>query len=305
MTDVQGETVIFEAADGWKLAGDLYVGPEPQIAIMISAGTGFPRRFYRHLAAYLARLGAVVLTYDYRGIGGSSNGSLPGSSIELPDWGRYDMTAAVEILEQAAPGLPITHIGHSVGGHFLGIMPNQHKIARNAFIAVGSGYFGHHHLRNWPMELYFWWALGTYSLMRHGYVKSIGGWRGEALPPKVFQTWRKWSHRSDYFGSEIETTLHPQHYAKVASPIRSWLFSDDPIATAKANEVLLQIYPNAQKSRTIKTLDNLRIKRAGHDGAFKPGFEKLWEEVFEWLLQSGDRPDQTSTTKKPAPLVRT
>lgn len=286
MTDVQSKTITFSASDGWPLAGDLFIGPAPRIAVMISAGTGFPRRFYRHLAGYLANQGAIVLTYDYRGIGDSVNGSLKGSSIELPDWGRHDMTAGIETLERAATGLPITHIGHSVGGHFLGLMPNHNKIARNAFLAVSSGYFGHHALRNRPLELFFWWGLGSYSLMRHGYIKPVGGWRGEALPPRVFKTWRKWSHRQKYFLPDLGAALAPQHYEAVRSPIRSWVFSDDPIATPKANEVLLEAYPNAPKSLTVTSPQDLNVKRIGHEGAFKPECAPLWSEVYDWLSEA-------------------
>lgn len=283
MTEVHAKPIAFQAMDGWPLKGDLYRCPQPTYAVLISAGTGFPRRFYRHMASHLAQKGAVVLTYDYRGIGDSRNGPVAGSDIDLPDWGRYDMPAAVEALTQAAPGLPVTHVAHSVGGHFLGLMPNHHKITRNAFIAVSTGYIGHHAPHYRPMEAYFWWGLGTYSLMRHGCLKPVGGWRGEALPPKVFKTWRRWSHRRTYFQTDLETMLAPQHYDKVRSPIHSWLFTDDPIATRKASQILLQTYPNAPRNGTVKSPADLGVKRIGHEGAFKPGRERLWDEVHDWL----------------------
>jgi predicted alpha/beta hydrolase len=283
MSTVQSQSLTFQAEDGWQLTGDLYFGPSPKVAILVSSGTGFPRRFYRHMAAYMAGQGAVVLTYDYRGIGGSKTASIARSAIDLPDWGRLDMPAAIDVLEAQVPELPITHLAHSVGGHFLGLMPNHDKIARNAFLAVSTGYIGHHAAHYRPMEAYFWWGLGSYSLMRHGQLKSIGGWRGEALPPEVFKTWRRWSHSPTYFQKDFETTLTPQHYDQVRSPIRSWLFTDDPIATPKAHEVLLDAYPNAPKSLTFTSPKDLKVKRIGHEGAFKPECAPLWADVFEWL----------------------
>ena len=67
--DITQTTIRFAATDGWKLEADIYTSPSPKIAVLISAGTGFPRQFYTGLAMYLARQGAVVLTYDYRGLG--------------------------------------------------------------------------------------------------------------------------------------------------------------------------------------------------------------------------------------------
>ncbi|HCT31957.1 MAG TPA: alpha/beta hydrolase, partial [Sulfitobacter sp.] len=145
--DITQTTIRFAATDGWKLEADIYTSPSPKIAVLISAGTGFPRQFYTGLAMYLARQGAVVLTYDYRGIGGSKGKDLAGSGIDYPDWGRLDAPAALNALEEAAPGLPLTHLCHSVGGHFVGLMPNHSKITRHAFVSVGTGFFGGHHLR--------------------------------------------------------------------------------------------------------------------------------------------------------------
>ena len=280
---MSGETITFEAADGWPLKGDLYRGADPTMAVLISAGTGFPRRFYRHLAAWLAAEGAVVLTFDYRGIGGSAQGDPARRDIEYRDWGRYDQTAAVDALEAAAPGLPITHIAHSVGGHFIGLMPNHAKIRRHAFVAVGSGHWRHHKPHYVPTAMYFWWILGAWSLMRHGYVKTGGGWGGEPLPHGVFTTWRRWAHRRDYLAGDIRDAFGPHFYEDVRAPIRTWLFSDDPIATTSAAPGILDNYPNAPKDYETLTPADVAVNRIGHEGAFRPGREALWRRWREWL----------------------
>ena len=278
-------TIQFNASDGWQLEGDLYEGRNPTLAVVISAGTGFPRRFYHVLATYLAAQGAVVLTYDYRGIGGSGAQNLAASDIDYPDWGRFDTPAAVDAIERLAPNLPITHVAHSVGGHFIGLMPNHEKIARHAFVSIGTGFWGGHHKSNIPAELYFWWGMGTYSLLRFGYIKAIGGWQGEALPPKVFKTWRRWSSRRAYFQPEYDTTLAPQHYDKVTAPIRSWIFPDDPVATPTAAADLLECYPSAPHDIVMRTPADIGVKRIGHEGALRKGREILWAEIWDWLSE--------------------
>ncbi|MEO1612449.1 MAG: alpha/beta hydrolase [Pseudomonadota bacterium] len=277
------EAITFEAGDGWPLEGDLYRGKDPKMALLISGGTGFPRRFYRHVAAWLAAEGAVVLTFDYRGIGGSAHGDPARRDIEYRDWGRYDQVAAVEALEAAAPGLPINHIAHSVGGHFIGLMPNHAKIRRHAFVAVGSGHWRRHKPHYIPTAMYFWWVLGAWSLMRHGYVKPGGGWGGEALPHVVFTTWRRWAHRRDYLAGDIASVFGAHHYEDVRAPIRTWLFSDDPIATERAAPGILDNYPNARKDFERIAPSDVGLRRIGHEGAFRPGREAIWRRWFDWL----------------------
>ncbi|KZL20582.1 Alpha/beta hydrolase family protein [Pseudovibrio axinellae] len=284
MSSVQQETITFQGSDGRSLCGDVFRGENPRIAIMISSGTGFPRGYYQPLATHLANLGAVVLTYDYRGIGESAEKDLAGSKVDLPDWARLDQAAAVDALEKEAAGLPITHIAHSVGGHLIGLMPNQARIKKHAFVNVGAGYFGHHHLKTAPLELYFWWIYGTFALLRWGYIKSAGGWRGAPLPPKMFRTWRRWSQKPGYFKGDLETGLRPHRFDQVKAPIRSWLFPDDSIATQKAAECILGFYPNAPQEIVWRKASDIGVRAIGHEGAFRAGREALWDEWWQWLV---------------------
>ncbi|GHA62550.1 hypothetical protein GCM10008927_29960 [Amylibacter ulvae] len=284
MQNVQSKEVEFRASDGVALAGIVYRGENPTVAILLSAGTGFPQQFYRNAARHLAAKGAVVLTYDYRGIGGSAPTTLANSDIDYPDWGRLDQPAAIDCLADQAPDLPITHLAHSVGGHFIGLMPNHARIKRHAFVSVGTGYLGHHQRKNLPLELYFWWGIGSISLAIFGYVKPILGWRGGALPPKLFKTWRRWSHRKDYFTSEYETLMHPHHYAAVTAPMQTWVFSDDPIATETASAAILACYPNAPSQIVQRAPSDYAQTRIGHDGAFRKGREAIWDECWDWLV---------------------
>ncbi len=277
------ETVRFKADDGWQLSGDLYRGPSPERVILISGATGYARGFYGRVAQWLADQGSIVLTYDYRGIGGSASGDLAGSDIDYPDWGRFDLTAAIQMLNGLEPNLPILHLAHSVGGHFVGLAPNQDLIRKHAFVSVGTGFIGGHHWKQKMLGTYFWWVMGPWSLYRHGYIKPVGGWRGEPLPPILFRTWRRWSHRRSYFKPELDTDLAPQNFDKVTAPIRSWVFSDDPIATASTASDILSCYPNSPQELIYRTPSDLGVRRIGHDGGFRSGREALWQEILEFF----------------------
>lgn len=289
MNDLTTRDFMHPAADGFPLSMRVIHGPKPAVAVLMSAGTGMPKGFYDRFARHLAARGAVVLTYDFRGIAGSRPDDLAAMRMDYPDWGRLDMPAALDALAEAAPDLPIVHVGHSVGGHFLGFMGNQHRIRRHAFAGVGSGWWGRHHRSYNPLELVFWHVYGPWSLMRRGYIKGGGLWAGTDLPRGVWETWRRWCLKPAYFADELKDRLKPHHFEAVTAPIRSWIFTDDPIATPVTGPILLEVYPNAPKAVVVRRPDDYGVARIGHEGAFRRGMEGLWDEMFDWLTDGVTR----------------
>ncbi|MFN4092734.1 MAG: serine aminopeptidase domain-containing protein [Brevundimonas sp.] len=287
MSDITSRDLTGPAADGYPLSMRVIHGPNPTVAVLVSSGTGMPKGFYDRFARHLAGRGAVVLTYDFRGIAGSRPEDLAAMQMDYPDWGRLDMPAALNALAGAAPGLPIVHVGHSVGGHFLGFMGNQDRISRHAFAAVGSGYWGWHHRSYNPLELFFWFGFGPWDLMRRGYIKGGGLWAGTDLPRGVWETWRRWCLKPAYFTDELKDRLRPHHFEAVTAPIRSWIFTDDPIANPRTGPVILGVYPNAPSEMVVRQPGDYGVARIGHEGAFRRGLEPLWDEMFDWLT-AGD-----------------
>ena len=101
-----GREIAVPARDGTELAATLF---EPGVAaaaeaplVVIGGATAVKRSYYARFAAYLAELGHPVLTFDYRGIGGSRRGSLVGSKVRMRDWCILDVPG---VLDWAAPHL--------------------------------------------------------------------------------------------------------------------------------------------------------------------------------------------------------
>lgn len=277
------------ARDGFPLAARLFPADRPHAALMISSGTGFPLGFYDRVARHMAGRGLTTLTYDFRGIAGSRPLDLAAMEMDYVDWGRLDMPAALDALAEAAPGVPLVHVGHSVGGHFVGFMDNQDRIARHAFVSVGSGYWGKHHRGYNPLELYFWFGFGPAHLRRHGHVKSGRLWRGTDLPRGVFETWKRWCLNPRYFADELTERLRPHQFDQVTAPIRSWIFTDDPIANPRTGPDMLAVYPNAPSEMVVRRPPDYGARRIGHEGAFRKGMEPLWNEIADWLVEGGAR----------------
>ena len=72
LDDVFIDDITIPAVDGYLLGATLFLPRcAKRHAVLINSATAVPRKIYRHFAAYLAHRGCAVLTYDYRGIGGS------------------------------------------------------------------------------------------------------------------------------------------------------------------------------------------------------------------------------------------
>lgn len=280
------ETITLAARDGYLLGG-LIVRPEgrPRAGLLVTGGTGFKFSFYRPLAEDAATRGFLVLLFDPRGIGNSAPNDLAAMAMDYTDWGRLDAPAALDRLAEAAPGLPLGHVAHSVGGHFVGLWDNHALVKAHAFACVGSGYWRDHPPLAQLRELYFWHAYGPWSLRRHGFVARGGGWTGAPIPRGVFETWRRWCHRPRYLFDELGApgTLEHHHYDEVAAPMRSWIYTDDPIANSKTAPVILDLYPNAPTEMIVRSPEDYGLRKIGHNGPFARGTEAPRGEILDWL----------------------
>lgn len=270
------ETLI-TCADGVELGATIIRCDDASHVVLISSGTEFPQSYYLALARYFAARGTIALVYDYRGIGASMTAEAL-NTADIPYWGALDLAACIDWLQTAAPDRPLFHLGHSVGGHRVGFASNAGAIRRHAFVAVGSGTWWRHPPSRWPMELYFWWGIGGINLTRSTYIKPGFGWAGGALPGPAFRTWRRWSHSRRYYRNFIETSEYAKGFAAVDAPVRSWIFTDDPIANPKSAQDIFDCYPNADTSIALTQLADFNLRRVGHEGAFKKRCTPLWDQ---------------------------
>ena len=107
-------TTIF-ARDGYRLAATVFAAASPQAVVLINSAAAVPRKIYRGFAEYLAQRGFAVLTYDYRGIGGSRPASLRGFKARMRDWAAQDVAAAVDHARQTWPHLGTTAVNRPPG----------------------------------------------------------------------------------------------------------------------------------------------------------------------------------------------
>ncbi|MEM9810427.1 MAG: alpha/beta hydrolase [Pseudomonadota bacterium] len=285
------EHVTFKARDGYPLVGQLTVPEEtPKAGVLVSAGTGYKARYYQPFAKALAAAGLMAFTYDCRGIGKSAPEDLSQLSMRYSDWGRWDMPAALDTLAGHAQGLPLLHVGHSVGGHFVGFWDNHEKVTAHAFVCVGSGYLGDRPWWKNPAELAFWHVIGPRSINKHGYVQSGRYWKGASLPRGVFEDWKTWCHRPGYYRRDLEGPLKPHHFESVTTPITSFIYTDDLIATPQSGDKMLAFYPNAPQEMRVRRPSAFGIPAIGHGGPFSDRLAPAREEIITWCKDHATTP---------------
>ena len=278
---VQDTTIA--ARDGYQLAATVFT-PEtpPRRAVLINSATAVPRKIYRGLASYLAEQGFAVVTYDYRGIGGSRPRLLRGFKVRMRDWAALDVAGAIDHMRAVWPRLPLAVVGHSFGGQAVGLAPNNGEISRALFVAAQAGYWRLFH----SPEKYRVYAMLRFigSPIAHviGYVPGKLG-IGEDLPRDVFLEWTGWVMRPRYFFDD--TTLEALgNFARYRGSLRAICLTDDPWATPAAVDLLCSGFSGTTPERADIRPGDAGAERIGHFGFFRPEHrDTLWRAAAEWL----------------------
>src|ERR1700744_3238779 len=244
--DVFIDDITFPAKDGYVLGATLFLprGAKHH-AVLINSATGPRRHIYKRFASYLARRGCAVLTYDYRGIGDSRQRavtgyikpkSLTGFKTTLADWAALDAAAAVAWMRERYHDLPLAYVGHSFGGQALGLLPNNDEIKRALLIAAPAAYWK---LIASPERYRIFVLLNLVGVPLTSFFGYAPGWTGvgEDLPKGVFDQWRRWCMRERYFFDDPDLKA-VSNFSKYTGALRALCFSDDPLATLPACELL-------------------------------------------------------------------
>lgn len=240
-----------------------------------------PQGFYRRFAEHAARQGWDVMTLDYRGIGLSAPPTLKGFRMDYLDWGRLDLAAAVQA--HHTPDLPLYMVGHSYGGHALGLLPNHGLVDGVYAFATGAGWHG------WmpPLErlrvLFMWHILGPLWTRAAGYLPWSHLGMGEDLPLDVYRQWRHWCQFPRYFFDDPNRPDLAESFAQVRVPIMAANATDDAWAPPASRDAFMSGYRQAVV-QTL-TIDPVRqgMGPIGHMGYFRPRAQPLWADALKWF----------------------
>ncbi|MCX4242997.1 alpha/beta hydrolase family protein [Paraliomyxa miuraensis] len=285
-TEFEETKVTIEASDGLPLAGILLLPRSPKLACLVSPATGLAKELYLGFARFAAERGVACLLFDFRGTGGSTPSNLRSFQMDYADWGRLDMVAALDLLrEKTGSDVPVVHLGNSVGGHMVGFMSNHDAVTRHVLVSVGFGtWWTHRFPKQQLMDLFFWWIYGPFKLAIKGYIPAGGIWGGTTLPAGAFKTWRRWSHRGDYFRRELEQRLQPHWFNELRSPILTLVFTDDPLTTPETARRFQEFMPNAPSEVRVLSPSDLGVKQLEHQNVYRSRNAAAWPTILEAIL---------------------
>lgn len=295
-----------DADDGRALRANWFVPAEPRGAVLLAPAMATPASFYRPLARWLAESGFLTLTFDYRGTGSSA--ALKAETGDILRWAG-DAASALESLVEAADGLPISWLGHSLGGQVLPFA--HHGLVDRAFVvASGNGYWRYNTPAVRRRAPLLWHTLAPSAIAATGYfpgrrLRIIGD-----VPANVMRQWRRWCLSPSYF--EVDVPRVRERVAHVTTPITSVWFTDDELLTAGAIDAMDDLYRGTPVERLRLDPAGLGLERVGHHGFFREGSRPAWETVLLPRLAAMPAdvtpgklttPDQTTTVAAAAPLA--
>jgi predicted alpha/beta hydrolase len=278
--------ITLHAADGYVLTATHFEAASSQF-IVVGSATAVPRGFYKRFAQFAQAHGINVITTDYRGIGDSKHGPLKGFVMDYADWSRYDLAAAVAFAAQRGK---VWLVGHSLGGHAIGQLPQPNVLQAAYVCGVGAGWHG------WMPrpERYRAWALwnlaGPIATRIYGYQPMSKFGIGEDIPMGVYRDWKRWCANPHYFFDDPAPKARAitAKFADVRIPIAAMVSTDDLWAPPASRDAFFKGFANAAVQPIDITPQGLGVTQIGHMGYYRSQVgAQLWPQMLAWLGQHG------------------
>lgn len=258
-------------------------------AIMMAPATGIKRHFYHNFATYLAESGFGVLTFDNEGIGESLSTELAKCSASLISWGRHDMPAVLDALQDEFPDASYHLIGHSAGGQLIGLMPNYQAIGSVFNVACSSGRIKNMGMPYKLKAMGFMDAFIPFTNLTLGYTPSDKIGMGEPLPRGVARQWREWCNGAGYIKTAFGRSIHTHFYDELDMPAL-WLgFSDDEIANSKNMDDMIRVFSKMPVEKRFFEPKEFGLNSIGHMRYFSSRTNakapQLWQMAVDWLAK--------------------
>ena len=256
--------------------------------VLIHPATAVPERLYFAFAQYVAQRGLIAVTYSYRGIDGSRPSRLRGFRASMRDWADLDVEGVTRWAFKCYPSLPIYAVGHSFGGHAIGLCESSNRLVAAVQIASHAGAMrvvGNRRERLRVTLMMHW--LAPILVRLAGYMPGSKLGIGEDLPAGVLREWSKWTRLPNYFFDD--PTLDAEaRFARVRTPILSMGFDDDLWATSMGLDILVSRLRNAPVTRRAISAKRSDAGSIGHMGYFRQRSGAfLWPVTVDWLLSAG------------------
>ena len=207
----------------------------------------------------------------------------------MRDWIELDVGAAIAWARDTHRALPLLAVGHSVGGHAVGLSAGTAHLRAAVLVAAhaGSTRLIESAAERLKVRLILH-VLGPLASALLGYVPGKRLGLGEDLPAGVFREWSRWTALPHYFFDD-PTLGAAERFSKPRLPILAVGVDDDPWANRRAIDLLVSYLTGAAVERRQIDPHAAGTGPVGHMGFFRsrPG-AVLWPGVANWLAQALD-----------------
>lgn len=277
--------ITVPAEDGFELAASLFPADSHRTVVIVQSATAVPRRLYDAFATHLQGTGWTVVTFDYRGTGGSRPERLAGFPATMSDWALRDIPGVHRWVRDELQPERVFVVGHSFGGQLLGLLEHPAWVRAAVTVSSQSGYWGlqgeGERLRT---RLAVTLLLPVVSRVLGYFPWSLVG-RGEDLPSGVALQWARWCRSPRYVLSD--DTLPLDRYAGFTAPILAYSIDDDGWGTARSVDAMMGAYPHVERRHLVPAEHGL--ERLGHMGYFRSSSAALWDVARQWLADQGSQ----------------
>ncbi|MGF1663903.1 MAG: serine aminopeptidase domain-containing protein [Kineosporiaceae bacterium] len=290
MTGIAGprpQPLTLTTGDGAELAADHY--PAGGAAYLVVAGaTATQQRHYRRFATWLQERGVDAVTVDYRGIGHSRRAPLTElRQVGFAQWCHDDLGAAVA---WAAERGPTWLVGHSLGGHALGRLPDPGLVRAAYAVGVGSGWSGWMPRAEARRVEMFWRVLGPVGTAAFGYAPLSRFGMGEDIPLQAYRDWKRWCALPRYFFDDPQAGGITRRFAEVRMPVAAAVATDDAWAPPASRDAFFSGFTAAEVDPIDLDPAELGTGPVGHMGYFRPAVgAALWPRILAWFEARGLR----------------
>jgi len=186
--------------------------------------------------------------------------------MDYLDWARQDLAAAIEWM--SGQDLPLYLVGHSYGGHALGLLPHPEHVRGAYVFGTGAGWHGWMALLERVRVLAIWRVLGSLLTRWKGYLPSKLLGLGEDLPLDVYRQWRRWCHYPRYFFDDPTLPGIGAQFARIDVSIVAVNALDDAWAPPRSRDAFMSGYRCAPWEPMDLNPLRLSMKHIGHMGIF-------------------------------------
>lgn len=276
--------IDIRCADGILLKGHHWCAARPDVEgiVVINPATGVKANYYHHYARFLSAHGFEVITFDYRGIGLSRPEKLKRRGWNWRHWGKQDVEAVLALA--LTSGLPVSVVGHSIGGVLPGYSRSAAKIRR--MLTMGAQYAW---WRDYPADEWCGMYLKWHVLMP-ALTAMVGYFPGrrlnwlEDLPDGVAYQWgRGGAELEGRCGKAERAEIHAR-FAAILAPILAIGVTDDPFGTGAAISRAHGYYAGAALTKVMLAPADLAVESIGHFDLFHARHATgFWLDTLLWL----------------------